>query len=62
VPVITAIASCCLVDRDTLADINPTFELDTNIVPTPPEQSASSNREKVVERDEEVYRKKAQSI
>ena len=61
-PVITAIASCCLVDRDTLADINPTFELDTNIVPTPPEQSASSNREKVVERDEEVYRKKAQSI
>ena len=61
-PVITAIASSCLVDRDTLADINPTFELDTNIVPTPPEQSASSNREKVVERDEEVYRKKAQSI
>jgi hypothetical protein len=62
VPVITAIASSCLVDRDTLADINPSFENDTNIVPIPPEQSAFSNCEKVVERDVEVYRKKAKSI
>ena len=59
VPVITAIAGSCLVSRDTLADINPTFENDTNIVPIPPEQSAFSNCEKVVERDVEVYRKKA---
>ena len=61
-PVITAIASACLVNRDTLADIKPSFENDTNIVPTPPEQSAFSNCEKVVERGVEVYRKKAQSI
>jgi hypothetical protein len=62
VPVITAIVSYCLVNRETLGDINPALELDTNIVPTPPEQSASSNCEKAVERDVEVYRKKAQSI
>jgi hypothetical protein len=64
VPVITAIASAtaCLVSRDTLADIKPSFEYDTNIVPTPPEQSAFSNCEKVVERGVEVYRKEAQSI
>jgi hypothetical protein len=63
VPVITAIASVTafLVSRDTLADIKPSFENDTNIVPTPPEQSAFSNCEKVVERDVEMYRKKAQS-
>jgi hypothetical protein len=51
-----------LVSCDTLADINPTLELDTNIVPTPPEQSASCYCEKLVERDVEVYREKAQSI
>jgi hypothetical protein len=51
-----------LVSRDTLADINPSFKDDTNIVPMPPEQSAFSNGEKVIERDEEAYRKKAQSI
>src|SRR6476659_308144 len=62
VPVTTAIASSCSVSRDTLADINPTFELDTNIVPIPPEQSAFSNCEKVVERDVEIYRQQAQSI
>ena len=61
-PVITAIASSCLVIRDTLGDINPAFESDANIVPMPPEQSAFSNCEKVVECDEEAYRKKAQSI
>ena len=60
-PVITAIASSCLVNRDTLADINPMLESDGNIVPMPPEQSAFSNCEKVVECDEEAYRKKAQS-
>ena len=38
------------------------FENDTNIVPMPPEQSAFSNGEKVVERDVEAYREKAQSI
>jgi hypothetical protein len=64
VPVITAVVSAiaCLVSRDTLADVKPSFEKDTNIVPTPPEQSAFSNCEKVVERGVEVYRKKAQSI
>jgi hypothetical protein len=62
VPVITAIASPCLVNRDPLADINPSFENHTNIVAMPPEQSAFSNCEKVVERDVEAYRKKAQSI
>jgi hypothetical protein len=62
VSVITAIASPCLVNSDALADINPMFENDTNIVPMPPEQSAFSNGEKVVERDVEAYREKAQSI
>jgi hypothetical protein len=64
VPLITAIGSAiaCLINRDTLANIEPSFENDTNIVPIPPEQSAFSNCEKVVERDVEVYRKKAQSI
>ena len=61
-PVITAIASSCLVNSDTLADINPMFKGDGNIVPMPPEQSAFSNCEKVVECDEEAYRKKTQSI
>ena len=55
-------ASYCLVSRDALGNINPAFENDANIVPIPPEQSAFSNCEKVVERDVEVYRKKAQSI
>jgi hypothetical protein len=51
-----------LVNRETLADINPTFEGDAHIVQMPPEQSAFSNGEKIIERDVEVYRKKAQSI
>jgi hypothetical protein len=59
VPVITAIASARLVNRDTLADIKPSFENDTDVVPMPPEEAAFSNCEKVVERDVEVYRKKA---
>jgi hypothetical protein len=54
VPMIAAIASSCLVNRDTLGDINPTFESDTNIVAMPPEQSAFANCEKVVERDVEA--------
>jgi hypothetical protein len=58
-PVITAIANACLVNSDTLADIKPSFENDTNIVPVPPEEAAFSNGEKVVERDVEVCRKKA---
>ena len=58
---VTCFASA-LARFDTLGDIDPAFESDANIVPTPPEQSAFSNREKVVERDVEMYRKKAQSI
>ena len=58
-PLITTIASACLVNRDTLADIKPSFENDTKIVSMPPEEAAFSNREKVVERNVEVYRKKA---
>ena len=61
-PVTSAIASSCLVIRDTLGDIDPAFESDANIVPMPPEKSAFSNRKKIVERDVEVYREKAQSI
>jgi hypothetical protein len=57
--VITAIASACLVNRDTMADIKPSFENDTNIVPISPRELAFSNCEKVVERDVEGYRKKA---
>jgi hypothetical protein len=56
---ITAIASACLVSRDTLADIKPSFKDDTNIVPTPPREPAFSDCEKVVEGDVEVDRKKA---
>ena len=58
-PLIIAIASACLVNSDTLADIKPSFENDTDIVPMPPEEAAFSNCEKVVERDVKVYRKKA---
>jgi hypothetical protein len=45
-----------------MGDINPTFESDANIVLISPEQSTLSNCEKVIERDEEVYREKAKSI
>jgi hypothetical protein len=63
VPVITAIASfSCFVDRDTLVDINPSFELDTNIVPTPPHEPTFCNCAEAVERDEEVYRNKPQPM
>jgi hypothetical protein len=51
-----------LVISDALGDVNPAFESYAYIVPMPPEQSAFSNCEKVVERDVEVYREKAQSI
>ena len=61
-PLITAIAGACFVNRDALADIKPSFKDDTNIVPIPPLESAFSNCEKVVERDVEVYRKEAESI
>jgi hypothetical protein len=54
--------SVCLIEGDALADIKPSFNDDTNIVPMPPRELASSNCEKVVERDVEVYRKKAESI
>jgi hypothetical protein len=48
-----------LVNRDTLADIKPSFENDANIVPMPPEEVAFSNCEKAIERDVELYRKEA---
>jgi hypothetical protein len=51
-----------LIARDTLADIKPSFENDTNIVPPPPHEPTFPNRKKAVERDEEVYRKKPQSF
>jgi hypothetical protein len=51
-----------LVCGNALRDINPAFERNANIVPTPPEQSTLSNREKVIERDEEAYGKEAQPI
>jgi hypothetical protein len=54
--------SVCLIEGDALADVKPSFKDDTNIVPMPPRELASSNCEKVVERDVEVYRKKAESI
>jgi hypothetical protein len=62
VPVITANASSCFLNRATLADINPTFELDTNIVPPSPHEPTFSDCKEPVERDVEVYRKKPQSI
>jgi hypothetical protein len=43
-------------------DVNPSFKGDTDIIPTPPEQPALSNREKVIEGDVEIYWKKAQSV
>ena len=58
-PLITAIASTRLVNSDTLADIKPSFENNTDIVPMPPEEAAFSDCEKVVERDVEMYRNKA---
>ena len=58
-PLITAIASAFLLNRDTLGDIKPSFENDTKIVPISPRETAFSNCEKVVERDVEGYRKKA---
>ena len=52
----------CLFIRDTLGDVDPALESDANIVPISPEQSTLSNREKVIERDEEAYGKEAQPI
>ena len=54
--------SLYLIEGDAAADIKPSFKDDTNIVPMPPRELASSNCEKVVERDVEVYRKKDESI
>src|SRR4029078_12002491 len=53
--------SPCLIECDALADVKPAFKHDANIVPVPPRESAFSHCEKVVERDVERYRKKAQS-
>ena len=62
VRVIAAIASFCSFNREMLADIKPSFENDTNIVPVPPNKAAFGNREKVVKRDVEIYRKKSQLV
>ena len=59
---ITSLTGACLITRDTLADIKPSFELDTNIVPPPPHEPTFANCLKSVERDVEFYRKKPQSI
>jgi hypothetical protein len=52
----------CASSSYTLADVKPSFDNDSNIVTTPPSEAALSNSKKVIERDVEVYRKKAQSI
>jgi hypothetical protein len=54
--------SVCSIERDASADIQPSFKDDTNIVPIPPREPTFSNRVKIVERDVEGYRKKAESI
>jgi hypothetical protein len=56
VPVITSLTSACLIARDTLADIKPSFENDPNIVPPPPHEPTFADCMKSVERDVEVYR------
>jgi hypothetical protein len=48
-----------LVAHNALADIKPSYENDTNIVPKPPREAAFSNSEKVVERNVEMYRNEA---
>ena len=60
--VITAIARFCSADRETPADIKPSFENDTNIVPVPPNKAAFSNCDRVVKRDVEIYWKKSQFV
>jgi hypothetical protein len=45
-------------DRDTLGDVKPSFEGDTDIVTPPPHKPTFCNCKKAVERDVEVYRKK----
>lgn len=48
--------------RNTLMGIDPCFENDTNVVLVSPNEAAFADREKVVERDVEIYRKKSQSV
>jgi hypothetical protein len=50
------------VSGNALRDINPALARNTNIVPISPEQLTLSNCEKVIECDEEAYRKKAEPI
>jgi hypothetical protein len=42
--------------------INPAFENDANVVSPSPREAAFSNREKIVERNVKIYRKKSQSV
>jgi hypothetical protein len=58
----TAARSARPVERYTLANINPSFKEDADIIPTSPEQPAFCNCEKAVERDVKIYRKNAQSV
>lgn len=58
----TSERSVRLVKGDTLMDINPSFENDSHVVPSPRNETAFANCEKVVERDVEIYRKKSQSV
>ena len=61
-PVTTAIASSCLVSRDTLADIDPYFRKRHQYRPDTSKAVGVSNCEKVIERDVEAYREKSQSF
>lgn len=54
VSVVRDVASTRLVEYDPLADINPFFEHDAEIVSVPPIQPASPHRQKVIERDVEI--------
>ncbi|WP_146681854.1 hypothetical protein, partial [Escherichia coli] len=51
VSVVRDVASTRLVEYDPLADINPFFEHDADIVSVPPIQPASPHRQEVIERD-----------
>jgi hypothetical protein len=42
--------------------VNPSFEIDANIVLPPPREAAFGDCEKVVERDVELYWEKVQSV
>jgi hypothetical protein len=51
-----------LIERHSLADIDPSFKGDTDIIPAPPEQPAFCNREKIIEREVEIYWKQTEFV